>query len=129
MPRPLRIALAQLESSPHLERNLKNLRDTVAQSKAEKAQLVIFPEFFVQGVLADSPEKVFSDGSARDDLAALAKEHDIDICIGTLVESHDQHSEAANAREKKPFNVSYYFDRHGKTLGTYHKRNLCTTAA
>lgn len=105
MPRPVRIALAQLESSPHLERNLKNLKSAIQQAKAETARVVIFPEFFVQGVLADAPEKVFNDGSARLEVAALAKENDIDICIGTLVESHEQHSQAAKAREQKPFNT------------------------
>ena len=107
MPRPIRIALAQLESSPHLERNVQNLKDAVSRAKAEKANLVILPEFFVQGTLADSPEKVF-DGTARQDFAALAKEQDIDIVVGTLVESHESQTQDANAREKKPFNTCVY---------------------
>ena len=104
MPRLLRIALAQLESSPHLERNVQNLRNAVSQAKAEKANLIIFPEFYVQGVIADSPEKVL-DGSARDDFAALAKENDIDIVIGTLVEERAANSHGQDVREQKPFNT------------------------
>ena len=127
MTRNVRIVLAQLYSSPSLERNVASLKDALERARSEGADIIIFPEFYVQGVLADAPEKVFTseDGDAKQQFAALAKEFGIDIVIGTLVEKVQEHDERSNIREQKTYNTAYYFDKSGNTLGQYRKRNLC----
>ena len=112
MPRPVRITLAQLYSSPDISRNLATLKESLAKASSEKADIIMFPEFYVQGVLSESPEKVFTDGTAREELAALAKEYNIDVVVGTLVEKvavpaeHDE-----SIREHKTFNTYAMLER------------------
>lgn len=127
MSRNIRIVLAQLYSSPSLARNIASLKDALEQARSEQADIIIFPEFYVQGVLADAPEKVFTseDGDAKQQFADLAKVYGVDIVIGTLVEKVEEHDEPKNAREQKTYNTAYYFDKNGNTLGQYRKRNLC----
>jgi predicted amidohydrolase len=106
MGRPLRIALAQLYSTPELQTNLENLEKAVHQAAQDNCQIIVFPEYYAQGIVADAPHKVFKDTEVRDTVRELAKKAQIDIVIGTLVEklpvSKDQD---AHPREHKTFNT------------------------
>jgi predicted amidohydrolase len=86
MPRPLRIALAQLYSTPEFKTNIKNLEQAVEQAARDKCQLIVFPEYYTQGIVAEAPHKVFEDKSVHENVCDLAKRFQIDIVIGTLVE-------------------------------------------
>lgn len=55
--RKLRLALCQLNSTPDIKANVQKLEDSVAWAESEKADIVIFPEYYVQGIVAESPEK------------------------------------------------------------------------
>ncbi|KAK9900272.1 carbon-nitrogen hydrolase [Cystobasidium minutum MCA 4210] len=125
MGRPLRIALAQLYSTPNVKTNLDNLEEAVQNAAKEGCQLIVFPEYYTQGIVADSPHKVLKDTTVQDSMCELAKKCQIDIVIGTLVEhlSEAQQHET-NAREHRPYNTAYYISKQGEILGRYRKRNL-----
>ena len=86
MPRPVRIALCQLNSSPNVEANLAKLEDYIKKAAADHANIAIFPEYYVQGIVSDAPHLIFKDGEVHTDVSQLAVNYKIDVVIGTLVE-------------------------------------------
>lgn len=147
MGRPLRIALAQLNSTPEVHTNIKNLQEAVEKAAQDGCQLIVFPEYYTQGIVADAPHKVINDTGVQESMCELAKKAQIDIVIGTLVERLSEAKQhEVNAREHRPYNTyvtdfdpalckmlirsallhrAYYISKRGEILGKYRKRNLC----
>jgi predicted amidohydrolase len=119
MPRTIKIALCQLTSAPTIEEGFKKVDDAIAEVSAQGANLAIFPEYFIQGIVADSPHKIFDEGQWEDHVSNLAKSNNMDICIGTFVEKVQ-----VRGAEEKTFNTAYYFNKSGEAVGKYRKRNL-----
>lgn len=106
----LRIALAQLYSSPEVEGNISQLEEAVHKASKEGCHIIIFPEYYTQGIVADSPDKIIKDNSVQERMKELAKSAEIDIVIGTLVESLPEHGQhPVNAREHKTYNTYVQF--------------------
>lgn len=106
MGRPLRIALAQLYSTAEVKTNIKNLQEAVENAAEEGCQLIVFPEYYTQGIVADAPHKVLKDTTVQDAMCDLAKKCQIDIVIGTLVETLSEAKQhETSAREHKPYNT------------------------
>lgn len=106
MPRPLRIALAQLYSSSEVKTNIQNLQQAVQKAAQDGCQLIVFPEYYTQGIVAEAPHKVLSDTSVQDAVCDLAKESQIDIVIGTLVEKvPESKQQDAKSVQHKTYNT------------------------
>jgi predicted amidohydrolase len=100
---PLRVALAQtspvsadpgppaLEKAhstspfPTLDANLVDARDGVAAAAARGADVVVFPEYFLQGVVNDGRQYLtYASAHLQAFLAALARTHSVAV-VGTIV--------------------------------------------
>ncbi|GAA6062837.1 hypothetical protein JCM10212_001843 [Sporobolomyces blumeae] len=137
---------------PH-EVNLATALDYVRQAKAQGAELVCFPEYFLSGVVADRQHwnlaqyphthahlhddhpEIRSSSSARTQhwLSAfrdVARELKVDIAVGTIVERQvdargDEVKQMVNGEERNVLNnVAHYIDWNGEVIGRYVKRNL-----
>lgn len=106
MGRPMRIALAQMHSTPEVKTNVRNLEEAVENAAKEGCQLIVFPEYYTQGIVADAPHKVFKNTTVQDAMCKLAQRYQIDIVIGTLVETLSEAKQhEVNAREHRPYNT------------------------
>ncbi len=105
-----RVALAQVQVEPTLEKNLRKANRYVAKAVRKKADVVVFPECFV-GFDA------FSKAQSEDVLAffkGLAKKHRLDIVCGSWIEHVG----------RKRYSVSHYVEFRGRVLARYRKINL-----
>jgi len=130
MPRPIKIALCQLTSPPTVKEGFLKLESTIKEITAQGgADLAIFPEYFVQGIVADAEHKIFDEGEWEEHVSGIAKEHGLDICVGTFVErvrekdGGEDGGGGGGVKEKK-YNTAYYFNKTGEVVGKYRKRNL-----
>lgn len=119
MPRRIKIALCQLTSAPTIEEGFKKVDDTIKQVSSQGADLAIFPEYFVQGIVKDAPHKVVDEGEWQQHVSKLAVTYGMDICIGTFVEKVQLRD-----GEERTHNNAYYFNKKGEAVGKYTKRNL-----
>ena len=69
------------------------------------AELVIFSEYCVQGIVSDAPHLIFEDGEVHTDISQLALDYKIDIAIGTLVERVEEAVADDNTGENKVYNT------------------------
>jgi len=86
MPRPIRIGLCQLTSAATIEEGFTKVDNAIASIAEQGGNLAIFPEYFVQGIVADAPHKIFDEGDWEQHVSGLARKYGMDICIGTFVE-------------------------------------------
>jgi len=94
--------------------NLQKMEKLLAMSVKKGADVVVFPEYSVTGSVRRKPHLIDAKGKYRKIFSFLAKKHRIDIVPGSFIE-----------REKgKAYNTSCYFERSGKMLGIYRKKNL-----
>jgi predicted amidohydrolase len=125
MPRNVRIAICQFESAPptspsNVERNFGRFETFVADAAERGADLVVFPEYALQGIIAQHQHLAEDEGEWLKPLQQLAAKNKIDIVPGTIVERGPEIS-----RPSRPLhNVAYYIDHTGKVIGKYKKRNL-----
>ncbi|EIM86927.1 carbon-nitrogen hydrolase [Stereum hirsutum FP-91666 SS1] len=122
MPRPVRIAICQFESHPptqedSVSKNFARLKHFVSDAAKNSADLIVFPEYFLTGIIADHLHLATDEGHWIEDLRALAKEFSIDIVAGTVVEKSSRNNEHL-------FNTARYIDKHGNVIGEYLKKNL-----
>lgn len=109
MVRPVRLALCQFSSSASFASNLSRLESTVSHCALnQKAQIVCFPEFFLQGIVQDSPERVRQAGDSHEELCAIARRYEVDLVVGTLTERHrrgESESQVESDGEEKVYNT------------------------
>ncbi|GAA5938816.1 carbon-nitrogen hydrolase family protein [Sporobolomyces koalae] len=135
-------------------RNLSRAHQFVRDAKAQGAELVCFPEYFLSGVVAEEPHwnlSQYPDSHSHlhdnhpniqdsppsttthwlTTFQDLARELDIDIAVGTIVERQvddetgKEVTVTVDGQERMVLNnVAYYVDHKGEILGRYVKRNL-----
>ncbi|GAA5897346.1 carbon-nitrogen hydrolase family protein [Sporobolomyces salmoneus] len=134
--------------------NLEKAHRFVRQAKEQGAELVCFPEYFLSGVVSDRQHWTLSQypphsSHLHDDhpsissspasttthwlstFQSLARELDIDIAVGTIVERQIDPTTGLEATieidgEERMIlnNVAYYVDNKGEVRGRYVKKNL-----
>lgn len=145
VPRIIRVAICQFESCPPTSLSTSDTPDTTDQSNhntssnldklehyvfvaaQQKADLIVFPEYFITGVIADHLHLASEEGQWLDEIKKLAVEHQIDIVAGSIVEKLSPEVGVEDPDPSKPeilYNTVYYIDRKGEILGRYRKRNL-----
>ncbi|KAI5481120.1 nitrilase/cyanide hydratase and apolipoprotein N-acyltransferase domain containing protein [Pseudohyphozyma bogoriensis] len=142
--RPLRVALCQFDSAQPADYatpeeaskiNLERAHEFVKQAADGKANLVVFPEYFLSGIMADPQHWGLAQhehkvGAATHETAVhwlesfrlLAVKHDIDIVVGTIVEKSTKVVDGEETEVRS--NVAHYVSRKGEILGSYKKANL-----
>ncbi len=117
----MKVAIAQLASSPNKEQNLKKACDAIQKAALSGADLVLLPEMFMAFVPADSgisyadvAENV--DGPFVSQLAKTAKEHGIYVVCGIY--------ERAENEPKRAFNTTIMLNRQGELIYHYQKTHL-----
>lgn len=110
-----RLAVVQFKIS-HLDRakNLARIERFIARAKKAKAEVIVFPEDCTLGSIHGDLTKLDRAFHVRDTFVALAKKYAVDIVTGTCMEG----------RAKENLSTSYYVNKHGKILGSYHKNHL-----
>lgn len=106
-----------------IEANYEKAAKFIRSAASQGAQLAVLPEYHLTNWLPDDPKfwdlgdqwKVY-----LDKYQALAKECNICIVPGTIVEKHSD----VDAEDDKLINVAHFIDNHGEILGRYEKKNL-----
>lgn len=106
-----------------IEANYEKAAKFIRSAASQGAQLAVLPEYHLTNWLPDDPK--FWDLSGQwkvylDKYRALAKECNICIVPGTIVERHPD----AETEDEILINVAYFIDNHGEILGRYQKKNL-----
>ncbi|KAA1109062.1 hypothetical protein PGT21_032441 [Puccinia graminis f. sp. tritici] len=154
MPTKIRIAICQFDShqpsttattttnqtsdnlqfAEHEIKNLSKAKGFIARAAQNTADLIIFPEYFITGLIENHLHLASKESKWIKEFQRLAIEHQIDIIPGTIVEEEEEG--AAEKKEgadptKSPddrrvnlFNSAYYIDKSGQILGKYRKKNL-----
>jgi predicted amidohydrolase len=146
-----RIACAQVlpsENGVKGKGGLDKLEEYAKEAAKREADVVVFPEYFLTGATHDSWHGVRdsikdaprSPIDPNDDpehflslIGEIAKNNDIDIVAGTVVELGSHHvphrneestddDEIDEEHDKKLFNTVYYINRSGEIAGRYTKR-------
>ncbi|USR64999.1 carbon-nitrogen hydrolase family protein [Providencia stuartii] len=117
----MKVAIAQLASSPNKEQNLKKACDAIQKAAQGGADLVLLPEMFMAFVPADSgisyadvAENI--DGPFVSQLAKTAKECGIYVVCGIY--------ERAENEPKRAFNTTIMLNRQGELIYHYQKTHL-----
>lgn len=102
MPRPIKVAIVQFAShqhgdpheTPNTERNFDRVAKYIQQAGEAKADFVVFPEYFITGVMADALHLADDEeGGWLNEISGLAKQHNIDVVAGTIVERSKENNE------------------------------------
>jgi len=110
----IKIAVVQfstIQAKP--EENLQKAKCFVKEAKEKKAEIVVFPEDFID---SGELEKTFVDfdGKYLGFFQALAKEYGVDLVPGSWTEGEGEFW----------YNTTYYIDKRGEVKGKYRKINL-----
>ncbi|GAB7346215.1 hypothetical protein MBLNU457_4948t2 [Dothideomycetes sp. NU457] len=131
-----KVAVVQLYPVPlEVETNYKKAENFIRAAALEGADLAVLPEYHLAGWLPKDPK--FRDAAAQwktylDKYRALAKELNICIVPGTIIELHTDTSldktgvEEGEENEdgERLLNVAYFIDNKGEIVGRYVKKNL-----
>jgi len=106
-----------------IEANYLKAAQFIQRAASLGAQLAVLPEYQLTNWVPEDPKftslcdqwKVY-----LDKYRSLAKECNICIVPGTIVERHED----AEKDEDKLINVAYFIDNKGEVLGSYQKKNL-----
>ncbi|UKZ82765.1 hypothetical protein TrVFT333_010561 [Trichoderma virens FT-333] len=136
----IKVAVIQLYSKPlDINGNFAKACDFVHQAAEQGAQLVVLPEYHLNGYLPEDP--VYIEQAAQyqeylDRYCALARELGICLVPGTIVERHPATTQSAifgsrtlssEHGDYHLFNTSYFISHEGEILGFYRKKNLWRT--
>jgi len=112
---PMKVALAQIQSTSSLEENLKKMEGFIQQACSKKAELIVFPEM---AYFTGKKEALSSTVHRYDEIVSIlsqwAKNYQIALVPGTLREPYE-------GDPKRYFNTLLLFDSQGKTLAKYQK--------
>ncbi|KAL8906328.1 MAG: hypothetical protein Q9207_002103 [Kuettlingeria erythrocarpa] len=113
-----------LKKPMRIEANYAKAARFIQDAASKGAQLAVLPEYHLTNWVPDDPK--FGDICGQWEIylakyRALAKEHNICIVPGTIVERH-QDEEDAGAYNL--LNVAYFIGNKGEILGRYQKKNL-----
>ena len=112
------IAVVQFKIERHKpEVNLTRIEDFVKKASAQKAHIIVFPEYFITGPVEEEIEYADTKGIYKKVLADYAEKHTIDIVAGSIVERIGE----------KSYNTSYYISAKGEILGMHRKKHLWHT--
>ncbi|SLM35466.1 carbon-nitrogen hydrolase [Lasallia pustulata] len=114
-----KIAVIQLHPKPmQPEANFSKAAAFIARASLRGAHLAVLPEYHLTNWVPADPNFVGLCAQWETYLRryqALAKEHNICIVPGTIVEWH----QGARKEEDKLINVAYFIDNKGDILGTH----------
>ncbi len=110
----------------NFEKAVTFIKDAASQG----CSLVVLPEYHLTNWLPDDPNFIHLCSKSQkylDAYCALAKELNINIVPGTIVEIHSGtsgNSTSGVTSEDELHNVAYFISNEGKILGQYQKKNL-----
>lgn len=105
-----------------MERNYEKAEEFIRAAAKQEATLAVLPEYHLLNWLPhdeEFKEKCSHWKTYLDKYQALAKECNINIVPGTIVELHD-----AGTENERLLNVAYFIDNKGEIAGKYVKKNL-----
>jgi len=127
----MQLALAQLTiEAGELEENVDRAVTAVADAATTGADLVALPELFTVGYFAFDQYARTAEplgGETLSRLADAAREHDVGVLAGSIVEDLDRtatETDAAVPATDGLANTSVFFDREGNRRAVYRKHHL-----
>ncbi len=120
------VAAIQMVSSCHLETNLSQAANLIAQAAHQSAQLVVLPENF--SLMGKTPADTFAiaeyagHGKIQDFIAEQARLHQLWIVAGTIALK-------ANTQPERVYAATLVYDSNGKCVGRYNKIHLFDVTA
>lgn len=105
-----------------LEKNFEKAADYIRSAARQHANLAVLPEYHLLNWIPHDPKFKEACGQWETYLKKyqdLAKECDINIVPGTIVELHD-----AGTENERLLNVAYFISNTGEIIGKYVKKNL-----
>lgn len=127
----MKLALAQLAiESGDVSGNVTRAREAIAEAAASGADLVALPEIFNVGYFAFENYSRRAEslvGPTLTDLSETAREHDVAVLAGSIVEDLDATARATDATVPATeglANTSVFLDRDGERRAVYRKRHL-----
>lgn len=117
----MKIAAAQLTASHDKQQNLDKALTYIARAKAEKADLIVFPETFMALIPRNAAVKHADiaeplDGPFVKALAAAARKHKIHVICGIY--------ESKAGEKERAYNTVVFLDDAGKRIHSYRKTHL-----
>ncbi|KAB5526273.1 carbon-nitrogen hydrolase [Coniochaeta sp. 2T2.1] len=138
--RKIKVAVVQLHSKPlDPDGNFKKACDYIRQASGSSADLVVLPEYHLNGYLPQDPAYIAQTADCKrylDGYCSLARELNICIVPGTSVERHpvpeppSPSSKILTDSEGDNYllyNTAYIISSTGDILGSYRKKNLWHT--
>jgi predicted amidohydrolase len=124
----VRLALAQLDiEGGAVETNRERAEEAVAEAADRGADLVALPEIFNVGYFSfDAYQRAAEplDGPTLSRIADAAREHDIGVLAGSIVEDLAETESVETPADEGLANTSVLFDRDGERLAVYRKHHL-----
>ncbi|OTA35357.1 hypothetical protein BTJ68_03276 [Hortaea werneckii EXF-2000] len=118
-----KVAVIQLYCKPmQIERNYNKAAEFVRAAATQGAQLAVLPEYHLLNWVPQDPKFKEACGQWQfylNKYRELAKECNINIVPGTIVELHD-----AGTENERLLNVAYFLTNTGNIAGKYVKKNL-----
>lgn len=114
--RPPRIGIVQVPPSRHLAANLEQADAYLGAARRRGADLVVFPECYLQGYTVQPDQigrAVAQEAEALDRIAEIARRHATPIVAGFI-----------SGSEGGPHNSSVLISASGEILGVYNKTHL-----
>lgn len=105
-----------------MEKNFEKAADFIRSAARQHAHLAVLPEYHLNNWVPNDPK--FKEACSHwqtylQKYQDLAKECNINIVPGTLIELHD-----AGTKDERLLNVAYFISNTGEILGKYVKKNL-----
>ena len=105
-----------------MEKNFEKAADYIRSAARQGAQLAVLPEYHLLNWIPHDPKFKQACSHWKTYLQKyqdLAKECNINLVPGTLVELHDE-----GTKDERLLNVAYFIDNTGTIVGKYVKKNL-----
>ncbi|KAK5169651.1 uncharacterized protein LTR77_005628 [Saxophila tyrrhenica] len=118
-----KVAVIQMHPKPMaMEKNFQKAADFIRAAALQGSKLAVLPEYHLLNWVPHDPKFKEACGHWRTYLKKyqdLAKECNINIVPGTIVELHDEGTD-----NERLLNVAYFIDNTGEIIGKYVKKNL-----
>lgn len=118
-----KVAVIQMHPKPmQLEKNYEKAAEFIRNASKQHAQLAVLPEYHLLNWVPQDPK--FKEACSQwetylNKYIDLAKECNINIVPGTIIELHD-----AGTEKERLLNVAYFITNTGEIAGKYVKKNL-----